>query len=364
MTEVEKAEGTSLEQAPSGKVGAASRAEPSIADLRRQASGHAIRLGAGIGLIYGVLLQLLMRAPGIRDAVALMTVGMLFFLPAAMGFTVVMLTAWQLRKNISWSLALFAPYVAIGPSLILSLVVGWEGAFCLMFAAPIFLVMSSLGGLLAKLIHSERVRRTGQGTVLSLVLLLPLVSGFMEARVPPPDRLRRVYTEVAIAAPPQVVWPEITRVRTILPAELPKSMGTGFFYRLGFPRPIEATLSHEGIGGVRHASFAKGLLFIETVTDWTPLNRLSFQIKADAQATRLDPHVVVGGQYFDVLQGTYEIAPGKTPNTVTLRLWSDTRISTHFNFYAGFLGDLLMRDIQDSILYVIKKRCEAADHQG
>ena len=51
--------------------------------------------------------------------------------------------------------------------------------------------------------------------------------------------------------------------------------------RIGFPRPIEATLSYEGVGGVRHASFERGLMFVETVTDWEPEHRLAFGGEGD-----------------------------------------------------------------------------------
>lgn len=319
--------------------------------------------GAIWGIVYGVMLQLLFRAPGMKRFVELMSVGMIFFLPVAIGFLVAFYVGWKERERpLSFRYALFGPWSAVGPCLILSFVVGWEGAFCLMFATPVFMIMSSVGGLLAKLallLIDRGPNRRGPGamknglTLLLLVLLTPLSSGFVESNILPPEAIHRVHTQIEIAAPTDVVWSEIIRVRRIDPSE-----NHGLFYKLGFPKPLEATLSHEGVGGVRNASFEKGLLFIETVTEWQPQRLLSFRIQADAHMTRLDPHVVVGGQYFDVLQGTYEITPGPRPGTVTLHLWSRFRLNTHFNGYAGFLGDSLMRDIQNSILRVLKKRCE------
>lgn len=321
--------------------------------------------GAVWGILYGVLLQLLLRAPGMRRLIELMSVGMVFVLPVAIGFLVVFYVGWKQRGTaLRWRYALIGPWSAVWPCLLLSFVVGWEGAFCLMFATPVFMLMSALGGVLAKLALLFVERRTQAGsrqalhsglTLLAVVLLSPLTSGFIESSVPPPESIHRVLTEIEIAAPREIVWSEIIRVRRITPAE----NSHGLFYKLGFPKPIEATLSHEGKGGVRHASFEKGLLFIETVTEWEAQRLLSFRIQADAHMTKIDPHVVVGGQYFDVLQGTYEIAPSPRPGTVTLRLWSRFRLNTHFNGYAGFLGDSLMRDIQNSILHVVKRRCES-----
>jgi len=320
--------------------------------------------GAIWGIVYGVLLQLLFRAPYMKRFIELMSVGMIFLLPVAIGFLVVFYVGWKERSQpLPWRYALMGPWSAVGPCLLLSFLVGWEGAFCLMFATPVFLLMSTLGGLLAKLALRIVERRMQRGSpqalqsgalLLAVVLLTPLSSGFLESSIVPPESIHRVLTEIDIAAPRDIVWSEIVRVRRIAAEE----NSHGMFYKLGFPKPIEATLSHEGIGGVRHASFEKGLLFIETVTEWETQRLLSFRIQADAHMTKLDPHVVVGGQYFDVLQGTYEIVPGARPDHVTLRLWSRFRLNTHFNGYAGFLGDSLMRDIQNSILHVVKRRCE------
>jgi hypothetical protein len=48
------------------------------------------------------------------------------------------------------------------------------------------------------------------------------------------------------------------------------------------------------------------------------------------------------------------LADGET----VLHLSSRERVSTHFNAYAGFWTDAVMRSIQSSILQVIKQRAE------
>ena len=37
------------------------------------------------------------------------------------------------------------------------------------------------------------------------------------------------------------------------------------FTRMGFPRPLSATIDHRAVGGVRRARFERGVLFLETV---------------------------------------------------------------------------------------------------
>ncbi len=82
------------------------------------------------------------------------------------------------------------------------------------------------------------------------------------------------------------------------------------FQFMGFPRPIEAELDTIAVGGIRKAIFARGLYFTETVTRVEPNKILTFDIKADPNSIppkALDEHVTVGGKYFNVLEGKYEI---------------------------------------------------------
>lgn len=109
---------------------------------------------------------------------------------------------------------------------------------------------------------------------------------------------------------------------------------TGWSHWAGLPKPREAVLIGQGVGPARMATFDKGLKFLATVTDWQENKLMSFVI--DTQDNHyLDPHVNVGGQFFDVQSGTYrleEVSPGVT----LLHLSSTQRVSTHFNAYTRF----------------------------
>jgi hypothetical protein len=111
---------------------------------------------------------------------------------------------------------------------------------------------------------------------------------------------------------------------------------------------------------VRHATFEGGVLFVETITIWREARELVFKIKANTDSippSTLDEHVTVGGPYFDVLEGHYEIER-VGPNESRLHLSSQHRLSTRFNGYSGAWTDFIMRDIQGYILGIIKQRCE------
>lgn len=246
---------------------------------------------------------------------------------------------------------------------ILSAAIAWllnlEGLICVVFLLPLGMMVASVGGLCAGMVDRILSRRY-RGMPMACVAILPMLVAPAEARwVQSPLEHRVVATEICIHAPAGVVWSNIERVRPILPSELRPE----WTHLIGFPRPIEATLSHEGVGGVRHASFEHGLVFIETVTAWDPDRRVAFSIRADTAAiprTTLDEHVTIGGRYLDVLEGEYRIEPLGNGD-VMLHLSSEERLSTDFNGYAGLWSDAVMRSLQSSILEVIQKRCKAGD---
>lgn len=129
---------------------------------------------------------------------------------------------------------------------------------------------------------------------------------------------------------------------------------------LGFPRPVKAELNYLGVGAYREAIFTNGLVFHETVTDYEDKKKMVFTIKANPHeipSTTMDEHVVIGGNYFDVLNGTYELEK-LDDNTYRLHLYSHFKLTTTFNFYASWWAKWIMKDIQNNILQVEKQRAE------
>lgn len=248
--------------------------------------------------------------------------------------------------------AFFSPMTAVSLMLALMAIFTWEGTICIVMALPIFFVLAGLGGCIGMLVRT-RTGKSRNATVSALVLL-PYLTSPVEHRLEVSTETRAVENVVLIGAAPEIVWREIKSVRAIDPKELPFQ----FVHFIGLPRPIEATLSYDGPGGVRVATFERGLAFRETVTEWAPNRMLSFSIHAEpAPPTALDEHVAVGGPYFDVLDGTY-VVEALFDGTTRLRLTSHQRLSTRFNAYARLWTDLVMSDLQSAIMEVIRKRCE------
>lgn len=148
----------------------------------------------------------------------------------------------------------------------------------------------------------------------------------------------------------------MTRVKEISSEE-----DTGYLTRaLGLPRPIKAELNFEGVGAYRKAIFTRGLVFHETVTEYKDNEKMVFTIKAfphEIPSTTLDEHISIGGNYFDVLHGTYRLEK-RSNGLHRLHLYSRFKMNTTFNFYAGWWAKWIMSDIQNNILQIEKRRSE------
>lgn len=306
---------------------------------------RALLTGLLLGAAYGVFARLALTLNLLDTVFTGVSLAFLVVVPFAMG---VLTTRGRRAPGLAYRL--LAPWVAILITVAVSWAIGWEGAICIVLGLPIMLVAGSVGGVVGAWMRRR--------SLLVVVPVLPLAVGAVEHRFGPPREERAVRTEIAVAAPVDVVWANVVNVAEIRPDERPWALYTA----IGFPAPLSATLPDTGVGAVREARFAGDVLFIETVTAWDPRRHLAFTVRAQTHVippSTLDPHVTVGGPYFDVLTGSYRLEPGDGGG-VRLVLTSAYRLSTRVNPYAGLWTDLVMRSIQRNILAVIRARAEAA----
>ena len=311
-------------------------------------------LAAGVGLAYALIARFFFDSQLLPDG-SLLSLGFLLAMPVALGA----LTAYFIVDSpSSWWRLVWAPFLVVLTFLFTALLFHLEGFICVIIIFPAFLIMATIGAHIYAGLADTIDNRRDKTLVVATFAILPFVAAPIESQFNNPDNFRRVENTILINAPAAVVWQHIIRVAPIQAQDL----GHSVIDDIGFPRPVEATLTHEGVGGVRHATFERGVEFIETVDEWVPLKRLSFSIipnTATIPATTFDEHVIVGGRFFDVLRGTYELRPAG-PGRTLLLLHSRQRLSTHLNWYAGLWTGYVMSEIQGRILTVLKRRCETA----
>ncbi|OQP61950.1 hypothetical protein A3860_30110 [Niastella vici] len=282
-----------------------------------------------------------------------MSISFIFFLPFVAGALTVYFSS--VKKVQSKAYCLFAPWLPILAFFVLTLFFSLEGLACWIMILPIFLVTSSFGGLYGGYLKNRKAKRTGQLNI-SFLLLLPLMTSPIESMIKFIPGQYKAYTYIDIHSNANKIWSNVTRVK-----EIKKEQDKGYLTRsLGFPRPIKAELDYEGVGASREAIFSGGLVFHEKVISYAHQQKMNFSITADPHeipSTTMDKHVVIGGDYFDVLDGTYELQQ-LNETTYRLHLYSHFKLTTSFNFYASWWAGLIMKDIQNNILQVIKYRAE------
>lgn len=314
-------------------------------------------IGGGLGVAYGLLARFVFGfGHGESSRFVVMSLSFLVGVPLALGF----ITVWfgEYRARYRWARRVLMPWLASVTFLGGCLLLLWEGVICIVLMLPLILVLSSLGGLLAGLIQPLFKKDRSKVGCVAVVALLPFAAAPVEHLRAEAREIRTVENQIDIRADRATVWRNIRSVPRIRPEE----HRFNFSHLLGFPRPVEARLQGTGVGAVRYASFERGVLFIETITEWKDEDRLVFSIKADTEhipPTTFDEHVTVGGPYFDVLEGTYQIED-RGGGVIRLHLSSRQRLSTGFNAYTHLWTEYLMSDLQGYILQIIKRRCEAA----
>ncbi len=303
-----------------------------------------------IPTVYALAMRFLFGVSTWEDMFNVMTKTFLFCLPTIMGALTIYFSTDENLKSRAYRLLM--PWAPVFLFFIITLVTNIEGWACWIMILPIFLIAASLGGLIGQYFKN----RKRDNINMSLLALLPFLLAPIENFIGAIPGTYEAYTFIDIQAPADKIWQNVTRVK-----EIKEEQDKGWLTKkLGFPRPVKAELNFEGIGAYRKAVFTNGLVFHETVSEYTHQKKMVFAIKAyphEIPSTTMDEHIVIGGKYFDVLNGTYELEK-INETTHRLHLYSHFKLTTTFNFYASWWARWIMQDIQNNILQVEKIRAE------
>lgn len=148
------------------------------------------------------------------------------------------------------------------------LVMGAEGAICLLMAIPITVPCAIVGALVAFVAHTRRQPMPGTLGMIVLVVPIGLAAEPALLQTPPAHVIR---STIDIAAAPEEVWAHLIEFEPIAaPLE-------SWLFRAGVAYPISATLQGRGVGAVRVCDFSTGR-FIETIRVWDEGKRLMFTV--------------------------------------------------------------------------------------
>ncbi|MFN8441254.1 MAG: hypothetical protein U0175_10815 [Caldilineaceae bacterium] len=317
-------------------------------------------MGVPFGLLYGAVTRILfgLRVPNddlYSSIFSTMSVAFLFFVPLVVGALAVWFS--PVEKRTSWTSAFLLPIAALGLGALMAGILAVEALICIIMALPILLPMGMIGGLLACLILRHRAAKNNSAYMGALILL-PFLAAPVEAQFAVQNATAVVESQIEIKADAATVWQQIIRVAPITERE--RSFSPVFDW-IRAPKPLEATLDREGVGGVRTGKFEHGLKFIEAIQVWQPNERIEWSIQSDTHAVDEGPWGEIGGKFFDVTAASYWIEP-ISENKVILHLNSTHRLTTRFNSYGLLWTRWGLSEFQEEVLRVIKGRCERASN--
>lgn len=306
-----------------------------------------------LALLYGLLA--LATAMFVEGAFETAYISFLMGIPVAIGALSIYTIPPQLRTfwRIYWmsltTILLFACVAAVYMPVIL---------FCIVIASPLIAVVALISSIIMWQIDKfyRRTKQKNQYGIAVFVLLMPYLLAPVEANIDPSTWERRVENELIIYnTTPEEVWENVINVSAITSEEQRPT----WYQSMGIPRPIEASIDYEGIGGIRSGEFEYGLIFYEEVVLWEEYQAVDFEVDVMINPQSTPVLQQIGGAYFDILGTGYEME-AIDETTVILRLHSDYRLSTNFNFYGAYWSDWIMRDFQSYILQTIKTRIETS----
>lgn len=228
-----------------------------------------------------------------------------------------------------------------------------EGVICLVMLSPIWLGSGWAG---AFAMRSQR-RRRGRA-VESSFLIIPLVAAIVEAQVPVPHEPVTLVRTVLVRASPEEIWPHAVSSRNIGAWE---GRWTITHNIIGMPRPKESVVAGTGVGAVRTAYWGDHVNFEERIVAWEPGRKLGWRFNFTNSTVQdyTDKHISPDGEFLKIDSGDYTLRPvsvGMTELTLTTRYIA----KTHVNPYAKLWGELMMGDVEENVLTIIKDRAEHA----
>ena len=301
------------------------------------------------GALAGIVLRLLFSGAA-GSSWSAMAGAFVFLAPIVVGMVTVYIAERDERR--SWAYYVGAPFLATGLFVTGTLLINVEGLICVLVIAPLFGVLGSVGGLLM----GVACRVTGwPRPTLYAAGVLPLLMGTLVPGTTLQDDRSQIERSLWIAAPPAVVWQQLTQTPDIRADEVER----GWAYRIGVPPPQSGVTEAAG-QRVQHFRMGKGIHFEGDITEWQPARRIAWAYRFAADSVpsgALDDHVRIGGLYFDLLDTAFELQPENGGTRLAMR--TRYRVSTQFNFYANGVARLLLGNVSEVLLELYARRSMA-----
>lgn len=279
--------------------------------------------------------------------------GLFVGLPFALGVMAAILFGMGSVRDVKpcVGVALAAVFVVGGLMFVTSI----EGGICLLMAAPIWMVVAVIGGIVGYLV--QRFARDELELAVAVMALIVAVPALMGAEYVfgPPAPVFAVRSEVEISAPRERVW---SHVVTFPPLGEPEEA----IFQTGLAYPIGASIDGQGVGAERRCRFSTGD-FIEPIEVWDEPALLRFSVTENPPPMEewsiygaIQPRHLHG--YFIARAGQFRLVAAAEGIT---RLEGTTWYQHHMRpaGYWRIYSDYIVHRIHLRVLEHIKALCES-----
>src|ERR1700722_1820690 len=199
--------------------------------------------------------------------------GLFVGVPFSMGYFSSLIYGAGQPRRLAESMLVAVVSVTIAGAILLML--AFEGAICLVMAAPIALLFALIGAIAGHASLASRRPRVPPTHLFCIpILALPLVFASEMLRSGPPSLLK-VVTAIEVDAPVETVWKYVVEFSELPP---PKEL----LFRLGIAYPIRAEIRGRGPGAVRNCTFSTGP-FVEPIEIWDEPRLLRFSVTSNPE---------------------------------------------------------------------------------
>ncbi len=276
--------------------------------------------------------------------------GLFVLVPILIGLgTTVM---YGIKEGVSAKRAYLLSFAALGLYALGLLLSALEGAYCILMAAPLGVMLNVLG-VLTGLVLLKRAARKATSGMLAFIGIIPLTM-WLERSID--LDVKPVVTAIEIQADPITVWQNVVEFP---PIDAPSER----LFRMGIAYPTHAVIKGSGVGAVRYCHFSTGV-FVEPITAWDEPHLLAFDVVEQPEPLReLSPwghiHAPHLNGYFLSQRGQFKLTALPNGNTLLEgTTWYGHRIQP--DFYWRWWSDHIIHKIHLRVLEHIKREAEAS----
>lgn len=234
------------------------------------------------------------------------------------------------------------------------LLVGLEGAICILMAVPILFPIGLMGAILGRsiVIETSRPHRESRG-MMWCVAGLPVLAAIEGMFAPDPTF--SVTSIIDIQAPAETVWQQVVAFPEI-------TAEPAWFFRSGIAAPLRARIEGSGVGAIRYCEFTTGT-FVEPITVWEENRQLAFDVTEQPEPMfELTPYRHIHPPHLDgafrSTRGEFRLQPLPGGGTrLTGTTWYELKM--HPQMYWTLWSDELVHQIHFRVLNHIREVAES-----